>query len=111
MSHTAIKDDKGKVRYSDMPIDVLRDVSKAFTDGGDKYGKYNYSKGMEWSRYYDAAMRHLNSFMMGEDIDESGNHHISHAIASLMMLQHSVINKVGIDDRNPTYLKNNNRTE
>lgn len=111
MSLTAIKDDNGKERYSDMPLDVLKEVSKAFTYGGNKYGKYNYSKGMEWSRYYDAAMRHLNSFMTGEDIDESGNHHLSHAIASLMMLQHSVINAVGVDDRNPTYLKNNKRRE
>lgn len=109
MENNAIKDDGGKVRISDVPLDVLLTVSKAFTDGGNRYGKYNYSKGMEWSRYFDASMRHMISFMTGEDIDESGNHHVDHAIASLMMLKHSINNGVGIDDRNNLYKENYER--
>lgn len=105
MQNTAVKADSGKVRFSDIPLDVLHDVAKAFTDGGNKYGKYNYSNGMEHSRYYDAAMRHLNAFMTGEEIDESGNTHLSHAIASLMMLLHSHKYGVGVDDRNEIYKK------
>lgn len=80
-------------------------VAKTFNYGADKYSKFNYSHGIEHSRLYDACQRHLHAYMIGEDIDESGNHHLDHAIASLMMLRENIHLKVGLDDRNPAYLK------
>src|SRR5690606_12883913 len=54
------------------------------------------------SVYYDSANRHLNAFWEGEDIDpDSGIHHLSKAIASLMVLRDSIIQGNWIDDRPP----------
>jgi len=99
------KYDKGKVKYSTMPIHALQEVLKAFTYGADKYEAYNYSKGMDHTRYIDATLRHINAYLLGEDIDESGNTHLSHAVASLMMLMDNKVIGTGTDNRNPNYGK------
>ena len=98
-----IKHDTGKWRMSDLPQKTLVSVCGAFNYGEGKYGKFNYIHGTSWLRYYDACQRHLNSWMLGEDIDESGNHHLDHAIASLMMLRENIHLKRGLDDRNHEY--------
>ena len=100
-----LKYDNNKPRLSDVPQKALMSVAKAFNYGADKYSKFNYSHGIEYSRLYDACQRHLYAYMTGEDIDESGNHHIDHAIASLMMLRENIHLGVGVDDRNPAYKK------
>lgn len=101
-----IKNDEGKPKYSDLPVKTLRSVTKAFNYGAKKYAKYNYTKGLEYTRYYDACLRHLEAWREFEDIDvESGNHHIDHAIASLMMLRENLHLNTGTDDRNPSYKK------
>ena len=102
-SKEATKYDQGKIRYSDIPQNTLKSVAKVFNYGADKYGKYNYSKGMNSTRLYDACQRHLMAWITGEDIDESGNNHLDHAIASLMMLRENIHLKLDTDDRNPAY--------
>jgi hypothetical protein len=97
------KNDSGKPQFSDLPQLALLETVKAFNYGAKKYDKFNYSKGTDYLRYYDACQRHLHSWMIGEDIDESGNHHISHAIASLMMLLEAIKTNKGIDNRNKIY--------
>ena len=84
------KYDTGKSKYSTVPIHAMNQVMQAFTYGADKYEAYNYSKGMDHTRYIDAALRHINAYLLGEDIDESGNTHLSHAVASLMMLMDNI---------------------
>jgi hypothetical protein len=99
-----IKHDEGKAQYSDLPVLTLRSVTKAFNYGQKKYGKFNYTNGLEWLRYYDACQRHLADWLISKDIDdESGNHHIDHAIASLMMLRENIHLNKGVDDRNKHY--------
>ena len=105
MMQKAKKHDQEKPRYSTVPIAALNDVIKSFTYGAQKYDDYNYSKGMNHSRYLNAAMRHINAYWMGEDMDESGNTHLANAVASLLMLMDSKITGVGTDDRNPKYLE------
>ncbi len=100
-----IKNDGNKPQWSDLPQKALLSVVKAFNYGGQKYGKFNYSGNIEALRLYDACQRHLHSWMLSEDIDESGNSHLSHAIASLLMLEEAIINKVVIDNRNKIYKK------
>ena len=97
------KFDQGKPSFSNLPQLALIETVKAFDYGAAKYDKFNYSKGTEWLRYYDACQRHLHAWLTGEDIDESGNHHVSHAIASLMMLLDAIKLGNGIDNRNPVY--------
>lgn len=109
MSKETLKFDQGKVQYSDIPQLALESVAKVFNYGSKKYSKFNYCHGTEWLRYYDACQRHLSSWMKGEDIDESLNHHVDHAIASLMMLRENIHLNKGTDNRNPIYKQLNKR--
>lgn len=102
---TVLKYDENKWRLSDVPQLALRDVAKVFNYGANKYAKFNYSGNIQALRYYDACQRHLHAWMTGEDIDESGNPHLAHAIASLMMLLDGLNNNLVQDDRNPAYKK------
>lgn len=105
----AQKQDSGKLSFSAIPQLALRNVARSFTYGAKKYGLYNYSNGLTTTRLMDAAQRHINAFMTGEDIDpESGNTHLSHAIASLMMLEDAMLTGQNKDDRNKFYLHLNN---
>lgn len=106
IENKTIKNDDGKTQYSDLPVKTLRSVAKAFNYGAKKYSKFNYTKGLEWLRYTDACQRHMESWKEFEDIDpESTNHHIDHAIASLMMLRENIHLNVGEDNRNKIYKK------
>ena len=105
--NSATKFDGGKPQLSLIPQLALLEVGKSFTYGAIKYAKWNYSKGMEYTRYTDAALRHINNALRGNDTDEeSGEYklmHLANAIASLMMcLDNQLTNKV-TDDRNKNY--------
>lgn len=98
------KNGKPKPRFSLIPQFALREVAQAFTYGAAKYGEHNYSKQSQMLDYIDAAQRHINQFLLGEDIDEeSGNYHLSHAVASLMMVLDNQLNKTVTDNRNQAY--------
>lgn len=99
----AVKHDNAKDRMEFIPALALRYVSKAFTHGAEKYGKFNYLKGMEWSRLIGAAHRHINATELRIDYDSgekgSGLLHTAHAVASLMMLLEYQLREIGEDDR------------
>ncbi len=102
----AKKNDEGKPSFSMIPQKAILEVSKTFTHGARKYGKFNYSGGMEMTRYLDAAYRHLNAVLTGEDMDvDSGCLHLSNAIASLLMALDNQLTGSIIDDRNKIYKK------
>lgn len=80
------KKDKGnkfdykKLRLDLLPLDALMGVAATFTYGSIKYGDWNWSKGLTWSRVFGALLRHLFAFWCGEEIDkESGLYHIDQA--------------------------------
>lgn len=102
-SEGTIKFDEGKPCISDIPQKSLISLAKVFNYGANKYSKFNYLGGTDWLRYYDACQRHLNSWIVGEDIDESTNNHIDHAIASLMMLRENIHLNKGKDNRSEVY--------
>jgi hypothetical protein len=97
------KYDDNKPSFSDLPQKALLSVVKSFNYGAKKYKKFNYSGNIESLRLYDACQRHLHSWMISDDVDESGNSHLSHAIASLLMLEDGIINGTIVDTRNPIY--------
>lgn len=104
--NTATKFDTGKPKLSYVPQLALWEVGKSFSYGAAKYAEFNYSKGMEYTRLTDAALRHINQALRGEDIDEESQcYHISNAIASLMMLLDNQVNNTIIDNRNKNYKK------
>lgn len=94
------KNDDGKIRYDLLPWHFLEQVAKAMTYGANKYGAYNYRKGLVWSRQYAACERHIQSWRSGEDIDpESGLPHLALATANILMLMDGQRGNYGKDDR------------
>jgi hypothetical protein len=105
----ATKFDSEKPRLSIIPQLALDEIIKGFEHGASKYGKFNYSNGMEYTRYFDALQRHSRAWLMGEDIDESDIHHIALAACNCMMLLENILTKQGKDDRNTIYKKANEK--
>lgn len=98
---TAKKYDTGKPKLSLIPSEPLMDLARVFMFGAEKYGKGNWRSGFDYSRLYDAVMRHLMAWFEGEDMDpESGLPHLSHATWGLIILRYFQIKGEGTDDRN-----------
>lgn len=94
------KFDTGKPDLSLIPLSALKEEAKGFMLGEQKYGRYNYTKGMEASRLVAAALRHIHAWMDGHDIDpESGASHLGHARCCLAMLLHTQELGTLIDNR------------
>lgn len=95
------KFDSEKLEWSLLPIDALCVVVMVFMFGARKYGKRNWENGMDWSRMYNAACRHMTKWYVGQTFDtETGINHLAHAIVSLMMVLAYQMRNVGTDDRN-----------
>ncbi len=96
----AVKFDTGKLRMDLLPPDALEALARILTDGAEKYGEYNWSKGMKWSRPYAALLRHLMAFWAGQDNDpESGHPHLWHVLTNAVFLTSYQIREIGEDDR------------
>ena len=99
---SADKFDSGKTRWDLLPWEELSQLTEVFAHGAAKYVDDNWraGDGMVHSRDFGSAMRHLTSFMAGEDNDpESGLPHLLHAAAQCMMMSHNVRHKPKADDR------------
>lgn len=95
-----IKHDSGKADLSILSNAALCEIAKAFEFGAKKYGRYNYLKGMEWTRIASALCRHTYAWIWGEDRDkESGLHHLAHSGACVVMLLDYVLQGIGTDNR------------
>jgi hypothetical protein len=105
MEEKALKFDGEKPRFSLVPQHAIIQVIRGFEYGAAKYGKYNYSKGMEHTRYVDAAFRHMNAYLLNEDIDESGVHHLALVACNALMALENIITATGEDTRNKTLNK------
>lgn len=102
-----------KVSIMKLPLQVVMEVSLAMLEGSCKYGAHNYRKaGVRTTVYIDAAVgRHLIPFVEGQDIDPaSGIHHVTKAIAGLMVLRDAMLNDKCYDDR-PIKANNQNWLE
>ncbi|MBL4763465.1 MAG: hypothetical protein JKY93_12310 [Gammaproteobacteria bacterium] len=90
-----------KVGVSNIPIPVMREVGAAMNEGADKYGAYNWRESeIDAETYFNSTRRHLDDWWDGEDIDpDSGIHHVSKAISSLMVLRDSMLAGTFEDNR------------
>lgn len=82
------------------PIAALT-LGQAMTDGAAKYGRTNWREHeVTASVYYDAAARHLMSWWDGErEAQDSGIHHLGHAMACFAILLDAEASGKLIDDR------------
>ena len=77
-----------KPPLSSIPPVGLMHLGQAMENGRQKYGRMNWrEKKVTSSIYYDAAMRHLLAWWDGEErAQDSGVHHLGHAMACLAIL-------------------------
>ena len=74
-------------------------IAMEYGEAKPEYGRNNWKKGMEWSRYLDAAMRHGLKILAGESVDpDSGNRHVAHMLGSIHMLIGNMALGVGKND-------------
>lgn len=80
--------DQGKPRFDLEPPVAKLELAKVLQFGAVKYGPENWRKVDNLKqRYLAASMRHINAYQRGETLDdESGLHHLAHAVASLMFI-------------------------
>jgi hypothetical protein len=94
---------KRKVRLDLIPGPAMARVAQALADGAAKYGPFNWrTTPITASTYLAAEARHVKSWQDGSEFDlESGEHHLAHAIATLLILLDAQICDKLIDDRPP----------
>lgn len=82
---------------------VMMEVGLGMQEGALKYGRHNYRvAGVRASVYYDATRRHIDAYWEGQDVDpDSGLHHVTKAITSLMVLRDAMLQGMCTDDRPP----------
>lgn len=78
----------------------LRGVSRVLGFGARKYAADNWRDGIAYRRLISACLRHVTSFMEGEDLDpETGLSHLDHASCCLMFLREMTVIRPDLDDR------------
>lgn len=94
------KDDSNKPDYSLLTAAMLEPMIRGFMHGETKYGRHNFKSGFVNTRLTAAAMRHIQAFNDGIDIDEdSGNHHLGNAMAALAILLDNIHNGTSTENR------------
>lgn len=82
-----VKKDWGKLQWSLMPFEELKDVVKVLMRGAEKYSPDNWKKCDDVTRYKDALMRHVVAYVSGDKIDsEFGLSHLAHAVCNCLFL-------------------------
>ena len=77
-----------KAPMSLIPSEIMEELARVFERGAIKHGRNNFREEGNVSTYVDATLRHVYAAMSGpgKDIDkDSGCHHFTCAIASLMV--------------------------
>lgn len=100
------ENNQGKPPLSILP-DVLEDVARVMEIGAVKHGRHNWIE-QEWelTQFYDAAQRHLLAWLRGTNVDsETGEPHLAHALANLMMLLQLDNEARGRDDRRQVWTR------
>lgn len=93
---------KGKLRWRNIPLFLVRPLVKVGQMGEVKYGTYNFLNGLPVSDTIDSMMRHLDAFLDPEQSDyddESGLHHCSHIAWNALVVLYHLETRPELDDR------------
>lgn len=94
------KHDQEKVRLDLLSPIWLFGVGQVLTFGAKKYAAHNWRRGIHLSRLLGACLRHVFSFLGGEDRDpETGLSHLYHASCCLMFAAETYELRPEMDDR------------
>lgn len=93
--------DAGKAPWHLLPFDALASVVAVLAFGAQKYSVRGWEAGIDFSRLFSAAMRHMTAWWYGEDTDpETGISHLAHAVCCLLFLLAFVQRRMStLDDR------------
>ena len=61
---------KGKGDMLSLPMAALLRLSLLYEEGAEKYGRFNYLKGIPLSSFLDSAERHLAKYIAGWDDED-----------------------------------------
>lgn len=107
-AHCRVPDSNPKSRFGikKPPLHLVPPASsiyqaQAMKDGAQKYGPYNWRENsVAASVYVAAALRHLTSWYDGEDkAQDSGVHHLGHALACIGIIVDAIETGNLVDDR------------
>ena len=80
---------EGKRKWSLVHYKSLEPLVEVLEFGAEKYGEFNWQKGLDKKEILESMMRHLTSLMDGETNDkESGLHHIGHIMCNAMFYEY-----------------------
>lgn len=102
MSDQANRDNKGKLRWRNLPLFLFEDLIKVGEMGEKKYGTFNFLKGFPINDILDSAKRHLSKFEnpYESDLDEESNQsHLLHAAWNLLVAHYTMKYMPEKDDR------------
>ena len=98
-SHQGLKYDSHKPRMDLLDAHAIEQLAMVLTFGAQKYDAQNWRKGIARGRLIAAALRHLFTYLKGEDRDpESGLSHVAHAMCCCMFLL-GLEHRPDLDDR------------
>lgn len=84
-----VKADSGKLQWSLLPFEELKDVVRVLMLGAKKYTPDNWKKCDDVTRYKDALMRHVISYVSGDTTDEESQlSHLAHAVCNCLFLMY-----------------------
>lgn len=98
-------------QFDQIPPSTLWRLAEHFGRGARKYSAHNFRKGYEWSKSYNALLRHLTAFWGGEDYDNhtpdcepgcvehTGSHHLDAVMWHAHVLRNFYDEHPEYDDR------------
>jgi hypothetical protein len=96
------KNDKGKLRWSLLPVSAVEEIVKVLEFGAIKYGANQWRElpEFEWNRISDALERHLQKWKRGQDKDDESNlQEMAHVACNALFLLEMALQGLGKDDR------------
>lgn len=106
MEKGGVKFDDGKTRDDLLPPELEEAVATVLAFGAKKYAARNWEKGMDWSRPFAAARRHLRNWFARRDFGkgpgndkDSGYSDLWHAATNIAFLIAYEARRIGNDDR------------
>lgn len=92
----------GKLRWRNFPLFLIRPLIEVGQQGEEKYGTYNFLKGLTVNDSLDSLKRHLDSFedpTRDDEDAESKVNHLAHVAWNALVALYMIKTRPDLDDR------------